>query len=77
MIKRYFYLLMLLMLVGCSRQQSPYIHDVLLPMTPVKNQGQTNTCWAYAMLATIETEHILRGDSINLSGVYVARIENR
>ena len=68
---------MLLMLVGCSRQQSPYIHDVLLPMTPVKNQGQTNTCWAYAMLATIETEHILRGDSINLSGVYVARIENR
>lgn len=77
MIKRYFYLLILLMLVGCSRQQSPYIHDVLLPMTPVKNQGQTNTCWAYAMLATIETEHILRGDSINLSGVYVARIENR
>ena len=77
MIKRYFYLLILLMLVGCSRQQSPYIHDVLLPMTPVKNQGQTNACWAYAMLATIETEHILRGDSINLSGVYVARIENR
>ena len=77
MIKRYFYLLILLMLVGCSRQQSPYIHDVLLPMTPIKNQGQTNACWAYAMLATIETEHILRGDSINLSGVYVARIENR
>ena len=68
---------MLLMLVGCSRQQSPYIHDLLLPMTPVKNQGQANACWAYAMLATIETEHILRGDSINLSGVYVARIENR
>jgi bleomycin hydrolase len=77
MIKRYFYILLLLMLVGCSRQQTTYIHDVLLPMTPVKDQGQTQICWAYAMLATIETEHILRGDSVNLSGIYVARIENR
>ena len=47
---------------------------MLLPMTPVKNQGKSELCWAYAMLATIETEHLLRGDSVNLSAVYVGRM---
>jgi len=63
-----------LLLTGCSdRPPKEYVHDVLLPMTPVKNQGASELCWAYAMLATIETEHILRGDSVNLSPVYVGR----
>lgn len=44
-----------------------------LPATPVKDQGHSSLCWAYAMLATIETEHITRGDSVNLSPAYVAR----
>ena len=70
--------LTMLLLVACGRkQQHQFVQDVLLPMTPVKNQGQTNTCWAYAMLATIETEHILRGDSVNLSGKYIAHLEKR
>ena len=43
-------------------------------MTPVKNQGKSELCWAYAMLATMETEHIMRGDSVNLSPVYVGRM---
>jgi len=43
-------------------------------MTPVKDQGQSQLCWAYAMLATIETEHLLRGDSVNLSARYVGRM---
>ncbi len=47
--------------------------DVLLPTTPVKDQGNSSTGWIYAMLATIETEHLLRGDSVNLSAVYVRR----
>lgn len=41
--------------------------------TPVKNQERSPLCWAYAMLATIETEHLTMGDSVNLSVKYVAR----
>ena len=59
---------------GPREDKRHYTHEVLLPMTPVKNQGKTETCWAYAMLATIETEHLLRGDSVNLSAVYIARM---
>lgn len=64
----------LLLFVACGRkQQHQFTHDLLLPMTPVKDQGKSELCWAYAMLATIETEHILRGDSVNLSAVYIGR----
>jgi bleomycin hydrolase len=67
-----------LLLTGCSdRPPKEYVHDVLLPMTPIKDQGQSQLCWAYAMLATIETEHILRGDSVNLSAVYIGRMLKR
>ena len=67
-----FTLLAFLLIAACGRkQQHQFTHDVLLPMTPIKDQGKTELCWAYAMLATIETEHILRGDSINLSAVYI------
>lgn len=40
-------------------------------MTPVKNQGKSQTCWIYAMLAAIETERLGLGDSVNLSAAYV------
>ena len=60
---------------GCSDPPlHTYTHEFLLPMTPIKDQGKRDLCWAYAMLATIETEHILRGDSVNLSGVYLGRM---
>lgn len=69
------------MLAACSQNGGKektvprrFINDVMLGMTPVKNQGSTPLCWAYAMLATIETEHIGRGDSVNLSTAYVARM---
>ena len=42
-------------------------------MTPVKNQGDGTACWAYAMLAAIETTHISMGDSVNLSAAWVVR----
>jgi len=42
--------------------------------TPLKNQGASELCWAYAMLATIESEHLMMGDSVNLSPVFVARM---
>jgi len=60
-----------LLLACCSHAPSRLTDDLLLPFTPVKNQGATATCWAYAMLSTIETEHILRGDSVHLSVAFV------
>ncbi len=64
--------------LGCGRKTPrEYTNDLLLPMTPVKNQGKSELCWAYSMLATIETEHILRGDSVNLSAVYIGRMLKR
>ena len=52
----------------------PFITDVMLKTTPVKDQGQSELCWVYAMLATIETEHLMQGDSVNLSPDYIARM---
>ena len=70
-----FLLATLILLAACSRkQQHTFTNDLLLPMTPVKNQGKSELCWAYAMLATIETEHLVRGDSVNLSPVYIGRM---
>lgn len=46
----------------------------LISATPVKNQGESQLDWAYGMLATIESEHIMKGDSVNLSVAYVARM---
>ena len=46
-------------------------------MTPIKDQGHTDFCWVYAMLATIETEHIARGDSVHLSPAYIERVVRR
>ena len=50
-----------------------FTNDILLGYTPVKDQGRSSLCWAYAMLATIESEHISMGDSVNLSVDYIAR----
>lgn len=74
--KRSAYLLLLfLLLTACTRkplwEHPPVEVEVLNSMTPVKDQGESQTCWVYAMLAAIETEHIGRGDSVNLSPAYV------
>jgi bleomycin hydrolase len=69
------FLAVLLLFTACSKKKvkHTFTDELLLPMTPVKNQGKSELCWAYAMLAMIETEHILRGDSVNLSPVYIGR----
>ena len=59
------------LLAACGRQPEPFVVDVMNSYTPVKDQGRSQTCWAYAMLAAIETEHIMRGDSVCLSAPYV------
>lgn len=47
--------------------------ECIVPITPVKNQRASALCWIYAMLATIESEHLAMGDSVNLSADFVAR----
>ena len=70
-------LLLILSVAGCRNRELDkhaslhFTNDVVCPYTPVKNQGKSNACWIYAMLATIESEHIRRGDSVNLSPHYV------
>lgn len=56
-----------------QQQRTTFIIDRLNPYTPVLNQGRNSTCWVYAMLATIETEHLGKGDSVHLSPFYVER----
>ena len=72
-----------LVAAGCGYKSSPPApgkheglpKDVkLISYTPIKNQGESDLCWAYGMLATIESEHIMKGDSINLSTAYIARM---
>ena len=79
--KSIFIFLACLVLVSCGQQRSrvdipkeKFTIDLRLPTTPVKDQGSSSLCWVYGMLATLETEHIMRGDSINLSPDYVARM---
>lgn len=50
--------------------EETFTTEVMNGYTPIKNQRQNPLCWAYAMLAAIETEHIMRGDSVNLSVKY-------
>lgn len=63
-------------LISCNQSQpqgKKFVIERLNKYTPIKNQGRSSLCWAYAMLATIETDRLLEGDSINLSADYVAR----
>ena len=65
----------LVMFCGCAaQQQKTYHHEVLNRMTPIKDQGESETCWIYAMLAAIETEHLAWGDSVNLSPYYIEKM---
>lgn len=71
-------LCLLILLMGCSqRQPQQFTTDLMNRMTPVKNQGKSQTCWAYAMLAAIETEHLAWGDSVNLSAAFVEKMVER
>ena len=81
-------LLAALLLASCGYQKKPAaapspqgagkdnlpLNAQLIGSTPIKNQGKSELCWAYGMLATIESEHIMKGDSVNLSVAYVARM---
>lgn len=72
-----FLLLLVTLLAACSQRPHQFTTEVLLPFTPVKSQGTSQLCWAYAMLSTIETEHICRGDSVHLSVAFLERMMER
>ena len=59
------------------KEPNHYTHEVLNRMTPIKDQGDSPTCWIYAMLAAIETEHLAWGDSVNLSPYYIEKMMER
>ena len=66
-----------LTICGCRQKEAGtggFSTETINKITPVKNQGRSSDCWAYAMLAMIESEHIQRGDSVNLSVAYVLRM---
>lgn len=75
--KHVYVALLVVLLMGCKEETLTFQTEVLNSFTPVKNQGRSSLCWAYAMLAAIETEHIMRGDSVNLSAAYVAEMVER
>ena len=74
--KRLFYVVLCMTVcIGCAQKEAQHFtHEVLNRMTPVKNQGESQTCWIYAMLAAIETEHLSWGDSVNLSPYYIEKM---
>lgn len=67
------FILCAFLVLGCTEKKKDrhYTHEVISRMTPIKNQGKRQICWVYAMLAAIETEHLRKGDSINLSAEYI------
>lgn len=75
--KSIIYIVICFLFVACGQKQvkqKAFTEDVRLKTTPIKSQGQSSLCWIYAMLATIETEHLMQGDSVNLSEDYLARM---
>lgn len=68
----------LLLLQACGEEKSvgtshTFRNEVVVPHTPVRNQGRNQTCWAYAMLSTMESNNLTRGDSVTLSVNYAIR----
>lgn len=73
--KRAIYIIGLMLCTACSQPVPKHLtHEVLNRMTPIKDQGDSQTCWIYAMLAAIETEHLAWGDSVNLSPYYIEKM---
>lgn len=81
--KAILFLLIATTLVGCTKSESTlksesepkrFITEARCPITPIKDQGKSPSCWIYAMLATIESNRIAMGDSVNLSAAYYERM---
>ncbi|MBQ9865084.1 MAG: hypothetical protein IJM33_07075 [Bacteroidales bacterium] len=59
--------LLVVLFAGCKLEAPKHVTvDVMSPVSSVKYQGEAQLCWAYAMLAAVETEHFRKGDSLDL-----------
>lgn len=59
--------LLVVLFAGCKLEAPKQVTaEVMNHITPVKHQGATQLCWAYAMLAAVETEQFRVGDSVDL-----------
>ena len=73
------YLVLSAILFSCSspkqvESDNYFITETRCHITPIKDQGNSETCWIYAMLSTIESNRIAMGDSVNISPVYFERM---
>jgi len=80
-LRRNKYICLLLLLIGCDRGTLDYnyipegfVTDIKLKFTPVKNQGRSELCWVYSMCGVLESEHMMKGDTLNLSTDYYGRM---
>jgi len=70
---------LLLCLSACSSdkeivEELHFTDDIMLPHTPVRNQGRTQTCWAYAMASLVESDWLVASqDTLRLSVMYEVR----
>lgn len=68
-----------MLLCACEKREStvsePPATECIVRITPVKDQGHSSFCWLYAMLATIESDRLALGDSVNLSADYLAYMQ--
>lgn len=70
---------LIILLCSCRQQPTEQKHmafkdEIRLKTTPIQNQGKSQLCWIYAILGTIETEHLMQGDSVVLSADYITRM---
>lgn len=80
MYRRFLYIpiAVVVVLMSCSRTPTDtyrptFTNDVVLKTTPVKTAADSCLSWMYAMLATIETDRLMTGDSVHLSAAYPVR----
>ena len=70
---------LVLFLSACSTEKStdftlPFKNDTLLPYTSIRNQGRTQTCWAYTMASLLESDRLrMMSDTVRLSVMYAVR----
>jgi bleomycin hydrolase len=62
--------------VKAGNELPPVKIDLSEVVSPVKNQGQTGTCWAFSGVAMLESDHLGFGNdpvAMDLSEIYIAR----
>lgn len=75
-----YYSICLLLLSGCLGNEKPavplhtFTNELVLPHTPVQNQGRTSSCWAFTTASLMESELLQRDqDTLRLSVMYAVR----